>query len=70
VDGEVRFGQHDGAGDAMAVELVEKVTQAGEPGLLYCVEAGLPEEVTVSQVACITSAAIQIGDNMKTLQFA
>ena len=54
----------------MPVELVEKIAQAGEPGLLYGVEAELTEQVTISQVACITSAAIQIGDKMKTVQFA
>ena len=66
----MRLGQHHGASDAMAVELMEKIAQAGEPGQLYRIEAELPEEVPVSQVACITSAAVQIGDNMKTLQFA
>ena len=70
VDGQVRFGQHHGAGDTAAIELVEKITQAGELGCLDGIETDAPQGVPVGQEARITPAAVQVGDKMKTVQFA
>jgi len=66
----MRLGKYDSAGNAVSFELVEQVAEAGEPGTLHCVNAKLTKQLPVSQVTIVTSARIQIGDKMKTIQFA
>jgi hypothetical protein len=70
MDGEMRLRQHHRARDSATVELVEQVAEYRETGPVDGVVTKTTQLGCVSQVPCVPPAAVQIGDNMQSVQFA
>jgi hypothetical protein len=67
VDRDVRFGEHQGAGEAGALELVEAGVHHREAGGLHLPDAHFLEALAVEQQLRIAATTAQITDEMQTV---
>ena len=67
VDGEVRLGEHDGPGEAGALELVEARVHGRQAGVAHELQALVLEPGAIEQQLRIAAAAAQIADEMQTV---
>jgi hypothetical protein len=69
VDRDVRL-EHDAAGGPAAIELMEQIPQRREARLLDRIEAEATERRPVSQVPRVSLAAVQIRNDVQSVQLA